>query len=97
MRTTVKLDPEILEQAKKVAAENGRTLNAVIEDALRDSFSRQTAHGLSSKLKLPTFGGEGVRAGVNLDDSAALLELMESDRDSRRRQRADLRPPRRRG
>jgi hypothetical protein len=35
-----------------------------------------------SSGKLPTFRGQGLRPGVNLDDSAALLELMESDRDS---------------
>jgi hypothetical protein len=37
------------------------------------------------KLKLPTFKGKGVKPGVNLDDSAALSDLIESDRDSARR------------
>jgi hypothetical protein len=36
------------------------------------------------RSELPTFSGQGLRPGVDLDDSAALLELMESDRDANR-------------
>jgi hypothetical protein len=95
MRTTVRLDPHLLAEAKKVAAANGRTLTAVIEDALRESLSRRGKRP-GAKGKLPTFRGQGLYPGVNLDDSAALLELMEGERDSHRRQRTDLRAPRRR-
>jgi hypothetical protein len=95
MRTTVRLDPHLLAQAKKVAAANGRTLTAVIEDALRESLSRRETQRAGLKGNLPTFRGKGLHPGVNLDDSAALLELMEGERDSDRRQRTDLRPPRR--
>lgn len=94
MRTTVRLDPHLLAQAKKVAATNGRTLTAVIEDALRESLSRRGARPVGLKEKLPTFRGQGLFPGVNLDDSAALLELMEGESDSHRRQRTDLRAPR---
>lgn len=45
----------------------------------------------SSGGKLPTFRGRGTRPGVNLDDSAALLERMEGDRDARLRGRAPRR------
>jgi hypothetical protein len=38
-----------------------------------------------AKVKLPTFKGNGTKPGVDLDDSAALLDLMESDEDSDRR------------
>jgi hypothetical protein len=34
-----------------------------------------------SAVKLTTFGGNGVQAGVDLDDSAALLDLMEESGD----------------
>jgi DNA-binding CsgD family transcriptional regulator len=37
---------------------------------------------LHGPTDLPTYRGQGLRAGVNLDDSAALLELMESSHDS---------------
>jgi hypothetical protein len=38
-----------------------------------DSEGRRHEH-----VALPTFRGEGLQPGVNLDDSAAILELMES-------------------
>jgi hypothetical protein len=96
MRTTVRLDPHLLAEAKKVAAANGRTLTAVIEDALRESLNRRGTRPATARKKLPTFRGKGVQPGINLDDSATLLDFMESDRDSHRRERADLRSPRRR-
>lgn len=79
-----------------MAAASGSTLTAVIENALRESFGRRGEKTTRSKVKVPTFRGKGLQPGVSLDDSAALLELMESDRDSQRRQRTDLRPSRRR-
>jgi hypothetical protein len=96
MRTTVRLDPNLLAEAKRVAAANGRTLTAVIEDALRESLTRKGAPRRRSNLKVPTFRGHGLHAGVDLDNSAAILDLMENDRDSYRRQRPDLRASRRR-
>jgi hypothetical protein len=96
MRTTVRLDPHLLAEAKTFAAANGRTLTALIEDALRESLRRRGAKRAKSVVKLPTFQGKGLQPGVDLDNSAALLDLMENDRDPHRRQRPDLRAPRRR-
>lgn len=97
-RTTVRLDPHLLARAKKVAAESGKTLTAVIEDALRESFNRRNELKQKREVKIPTFqGGKGLRPGVSLDDSAALLDLMENERDSHRRQRSGVRVARRRG
>jgi hypothetical protein len=78
MRTTVRLDQHLLAQAKKRAAETGRTLTAVIEEALRDSLQRRTRAGKRAPVKLRTVKGTGVRPGVDLDDSASLLDTMES-------------------
>lgn len=89
MRTTVRLDPNLLAEAKKTAAITGKTLTAVIEDALRESLGRRSEYKKRSKVKLPTFRGKGTLPGVNIDDNAALLELMESDLDSDRRERTD--------
>jgi hypothetical protein len=77
MRTTIRLDDDVLARAKETAARTGRTLTAVIEDALRETFAR-TAEGEGARPQLPTFGGRGLQAGVDLDDTAALLDLMES-------------------
>lgn len=76
MRTTIRLDDDLLRAAKRRAAESNRTLTAVIEDALRIVLaSREAAPG--ARPELPTFKGTGLQAGVDIDDSAALLELME--------------------
>jgi len=40
MRTTVRLDDDLLRQTKTLAAQTGRTLTAVIEDALRETLAR---------------------------------------------------------
>ena len=96
MRTTIRLDSHLLAEAKKTAAVTGKTLTAVIEDALRESLSRRRDLQKRKKVVLPTFRGRGLQPGVTLDDTAALMELMESDRDLDRRERAGLRAPRRR-
>jgi hypothetical protein len=77
MRTTINLDEELLREAKHRAATSGRTLGAVIEDAVRDSFSRRAARGKAKRVRLSTFRGRGTLPGVDLDNSASLLDLME--------------------
>lgn len=78
MRTTINIDDALLAEAKQVAARTGRSLTAVVEDALRESLHRRRRTGQRA-VELPTFGEGGVQPGVDLDDSAALLELMEQD------------------
>lgn len=78
MRTTVRLDEHLLSEAKKHAAETGKTLTSVLEDALRESLSRRKAHAKAKPVRLKTVNGSGVRPGVDLDDSASLLDAMES-------------------
>lgn len=78
MRTTVRLDGHLLAQAKRHAAATGKTLTAVFEDALRESLARRAEPAKARPVRLRTVKGDGVRAGVNLDDSAALLNLMDS-------------------
>lgn len=77
MRTTVRLSDQLLAQAKRRAADSGRTLTAVIEDALRQSLQRRPVAKRPSPVKLRTVKGSGVRPGVDLDDSSALLDAME--------------------
>jgi hypothetical protein len=80
MRTTVRLDPRLLADAKKIAAESGRTLTAVIEDALRAVVATKRRPRGRRDVKLTVVGGRGVRPGVDLDDTAALLDGMDSGR-----------------
>jgi hypothetical protein len=82
MRTTVRLDDRLLREAKQLAARSGRTLTAVIEDALRAMLALRDAPP-KKRVRLKTVGGRGTAPGVDLDDSAGLLDVMErgADRD----------------
>jgi hypothetical protein len=82
MRTTIRLDDHLLKEAKQFAARTGRTLTAIIEDALREALSRSHKRQKLARVKLPTFRGRGLRPGVDLDDTASLLEIMDEDGDS---------------
>jgi len=75
MRTTIRIEDRLLVEAKTRAARSGRTLNQVVEDALREAFARRDAVG--RRVELPVFGGARVMPGVDLDDGAALLDLMD--------------------
>jgi len=77
MRTTIKIDDQLLAAAKAQAATSGRTLNAVVEDALREALARRVRGDRTRGVELPIFRGSRLRQGVDLDDSAALLHRME--------------------
>ncbi len=78
MRTTLRLDDALLTEAKKKAAESHRTLTAVIEDALRESFWRkQHRPAKRRRVRLPTAGRGGLLPGVDLDNTSALLDRLD--------------------
>jgi hypothetical protein len=79
MRTTVRLDDQLLIEAKLHAAETGRTLTRLIEDALREALARRAAQQPGKPFKMKTFGGSGLQPGVNLDSNAALWDLMDEE------------------
>jgi hypothetical protein len=77
MRTTIHLDDTLYRDVKTAAAESGRTVTSLIEDALREQLARPKGSARQKRSRLPTFKGSGLRPGVDLNDSAALLERME--------------------
>ncbi len=79
MKTTIQLDDQLLLEAKKHADQTGRTLNTVIEDALREALARTEVTRPQTRVPLKTFKGRGVQPGVDLDDTSSLLDPMERD------------------
>ncbi|HET6449029.1 MAG TPA: type II toxin-antitoxin system VapB family antitoxin [Conexibacter sp.] len=79
MRTTLNLDDDLMRDAKRLAAERGTTLTALMEDALRIAVRRVEKPQLRRHVRLPTFGvpGEGFMPGVDISDNAALRDLMD--------------------
>jgi len=82
MRTTVRLDDDLLKDVKQYAAQEEMTFTAVIHRALRELLARRSQMAGQERVPLPRFSGRGLQPGVDLDDSAALLELMERGDDS---------------
>jgi hypothetical protein len=81
MRTTIRLDDDLLAEVKQIAARSNKTMTAVIEDALRQMLARQRKAEERTPVRLTTVSGGGLQPGVDLDDSAALLSLMEEFSD----------------
>ncbi len=82
MRTTLTIDDALLAEYKRVAADTHRTLSYVIQDALRETLARRGEAAGQQPVRLPVIGGGGLRPGVDLDDNARLLELLEGERDA---------------
>ena len=78
MRTTIRIDDHLFRKVKERAASTGRTIGAIVEDALRLSLSRSEEEPRRSK-PLPTYGSAGTMPGVDLDSNRDLLDLMESN------------------
>jgi len=78
MRTTIKLDDDLARTAKARAAEQGITFTQLIDESLRERLSSRPPRGGSAKpLVLPTYGEEGLRAGVDLTDNRSVRDLMD--------------------
>lgn len=80
MRTTIRIDDELYRTVKERAARTGRTIGAVVEDAIREAFQRRE-RGHPEVQPTPTFGGSGTLAGVDLTSNAGLRDLMDGDRE----------------
>lgn len=57
----------------------GETVTAFITDALRAALTRYEEAPLREPYQVTPFQGGGLQLGVDLDDNAALLDLMDAD------------------
>lgn len=78
MRTTIRIDDALYRSVRLRAAETGRTIGGVIEDALRSALARPAAPPAELE-PLPVFGGSGVMPGVDLADNRRLADLLDDD------------------
>jgi len=77
MRTTVQIKDPLFREAKKLAVESGRSLSEVIEDALIETLNRRRQPPERKSVRITTFKGKGLQPGVDIDNTAALLDRME--------------------
>jgi hypothetical protein len=85
MRTTINLPDDLLARLKKLAAASGTTVTALIQDALREALARRQRTRPATVVRLTTYRGTGLQPGVDLDDSAALYDLMDAPGAAARR------------
>lgn len=78
MRTTILLPDDLYTEVRLTAAREQRTVTSVIEESLRDSLRRRTEAVDRPIFRVDVITGGVVLAGVDLDDSAALLDLMDA-------------------
>jgi len=63
MKTTVEISKALLEEAKKLAAKEGTTVRALVEQGLRRVLAEQKCRGVF-RLRKATFKGKGLQPGV---------------------------------
>jgi hypothetical protein len=78
MRTTVRLEDSLLEQAKREAARRHKTLTALIEEGLRLVLAQSRPGRPRKRIAIPVCrAGGGTAPGVDLGDSSSLLDIIE--------------------
>jgi hypothetical protein len=81
MRTTVRLDDALLQRAKLESKRRGETLTSMIERGLRIVLANPVKRQPRAHVEIPVcHEGGGILPGVDLDDSAALLDVIEGRR-----------------
>ncbi len=80
MRTTVNIREEALKLCKKKARELGTSLGEVISEAVLTVYRDRPAQAPKTRYELPVSGEGGLLAGVDLDSTAALEDVMEGRR-----------------
>jgi hypothetical protein len=63
MKTTIEISDSLLDEAKKLAAKEGTTVRALVEQGLRTVVAEQKSRGVF-RLRNAVFKGEGLQPGV---------------------------------
>jgi hypothetical protein len=80
MRTTVRLPDPLMLQVKKEAQRRGKTVTALIEQGLRLVLAEPEKPHPRKWISLPVSDATGgLMPGVDLNNSAALWDLMDED------------------
>jgi len=63
MKTTIEISDSLLEETKRLAAKEGTTVRAFVEQGLRRIVAERKSRGVF-RLRNATFKGEGLQPGV---------------------------------
>ena len=73
---TVHIDPHLHAQLRRQARETGRSVDALVDDALRAMLKLEPG-SREAMDALPVRGGTGVRPGVDLSSNARMFDVMD--------------------
>ena len=76
MRTTIRIQDSILQDAKKKALELKISLTALIEYSLQEQLYKSAISTGATTKTLPIFKGTGLQPGIDLNNSQDLLDKM---------------------
>ena len=76
MKTTINLPDGLVEQAKQRAAERGCTFTTLVTEGLHLVLQPPIT---ATRAPLPTWGEKGDRTLVDIEDSAAVWDALDSD------------------
>jgi hypothetical protein len=79
MTTTLQLDDDLVRRAKAEAERRGTSLDAFVQQILRQNIAAATGAQLGQRIVLPTHNLGGANPGVNFDDGRALRDLLDED------------------
>jgi hypothetical protein len=77
MRTTIRLPDELYRAVQARAAEQGRTVTSFIAQSVREQLAKPSVPSEGPAFSIKPFSGNGTLPGIELADSASLLERME--------------------
>lgn len=84
MRTTITLDDGLAADLKRRARSEGKSVSAVIAEALRAQLSKREAPPKAVPFRLITVKGGGVRPGVDVTKLRSVEESADLERWKRR-------------
>ncbi len=79
MRTTVNIDDDLLARARRLSTQTRRSLGDIVDDALRVALAEPAADAAPVTVTLPTYGGSGLRPGMDLEDKDSIAALFDED------------------
>jgi len=78
-RTTISLDSGVLSTAKKLAAQQNRTLGQLMTEALQRHITDTRSDSQPHQVILPTSGHGGLRPGINLSSNTETFAILDEE------------------
>lgn len=85
MRTTITIDEGLAADLKRRARQEGKSLSAVIAEALRAQLAKREASPKRAPFRLVTVKGGGLRPGVDVSTLRGFEEMEDIERWKHRR------------